>query len=394
MILQDNEIMAIIAENIDQISLSLIKLFNFITEPRTINDKKIDIIDIDRADLSTFRTCEQSIRDLIGKTVSMCDDRELNKQIRQKYEQLGINLEVNKKYEKTIITLVGPIKYVRSALRPKTDDDMAKLVELSGKKSVYPLDEWLHTSKLKFKMSPSAMLKATELAIQANSFEKAASLTSDILKSPITYETIRNVTEYIGDFVYKRELKLSEETYDSFMKGDKNYNMANKSKIKDEILYFEVDGSYVHVRKGEDNENEDDVGFCENKLGMIFSSGNMVFKNEDEHGKHYRIKKREYVTYIGHPDVFKKLLLKAALRNGYGNYAKNVLISDGAPWIRNVKEDLFPNAYHILDFWHLSQHIYNFAKNITQIMMKNQKFGLKIQKQHLKMEAMKMLFLK
>lgn len=362
MILESCKKLAIIAPDIDQIMASIEALHDYISKSRITKNEKIDIFDIERSNLNTIRTCEKSILNIIGKAFSICDDKALNKEVRQKYLQLGINLEVNKKYSKTIISLIGPITYYRNALRPKSDNDMAKLMELEGKKAIYPLDDWYNLSNLKFKMTPYAMLKVTELAVQASSFEKSSSIASDILKIPITHETIRNVTEYIGDFVFNRELKLAEETYNLFMRGNKCSNMPIKSKIINEILYCEVDGSMVHVRKNEDDKENDTTGFCENKLGMFFSSDNMEFKCEDEHGKHYKIKKREYVTYIGHPDNFKKLLLKAALRNGYGNYATTVLISDGAQWIRNVKDDLFPNSYQILDFWHLSEHIHNFAK--------------------------------
>jgi hypothetical protein len=40
------------------------------------------------------------------------------------------------------------------------------------------------------------------------------------------------------------------------------------------------------------------------------------------------------------------------------------MISDGAAWIRNMGEELFPDALQILDFYHLAENIYSFAKHL------------------------------
>lgn len=39
-----------------------------------------------------------------------------------------------------------------------------------------------------------------------------------------------------------------------------------------------------------------------------------------------------------------------------------MLLSDGATWIRSLKEDLFPDAQQILDFFHLCENTHAFAK--------------------------------
>ena len=39
-----------------------------------------------------------------------------------------------------------------------------------------------------------------------------------------------------------------------------------------------------------------------------------------------------------------------------------MLLSDGAAWIRSLKEELFPDAQQILDFFHLCENTHAFAK--------------------------------
>lgn len=41
-----------------------------------------------------------------------------------------------------------------------------------------------------------------------------------------------------------------------------------------------------------------------------------------------------------------------------------VIISDGATWIRNMKEEHFPDAQQILDLYHLKANTAEFAKFI------------------------------
>ena len=40
-----------------------------------------------------------------------------------------------------------------------------------------------------------------------------------------------------------------------------------------------------------------------------------------------------------------------------------MLLSDGAAWIANMAEELFPDACHILDLFHLKENVYDFARN-------------------------------
>jgi hypothetical protein len=115
-------------------------------------------------------------------------------------------------------------------------------------------------------------------------------------------------------------------------------------------------------------EQENKVnGWSENKLAIFFSSDNMQIINnqntkDDDNNDCYKILKRDYLSYLGSVEIFKLLLFNYAIKNGYGEYNTVVIISDGATWIRNVKEEFFDDAIQILDFWHLSKHIYDFAK--------------------------------
>jgi hypothetical protein len=72
--------------------------------------------------------------------------------------------------------------------------------------------------------------------------------------------------------------------------------------------------------------------------------------------------KKEYGAVVGGVVEFGKQLFDCAVRNGYGKYRQTVIISDGATWIRNMCEDIFPDAVRILDLFHLAENIYSFGK--------------------------------
>lgn len=73
--------------------------------------------------------------------------------------------------------------------------------------------------------------------------------------------------------------------------------------------------------------------------------------------------KREYVSYVCAAGEFGRHLYRCAVENDYGSYQETVLISDGAAWITNMVEELFPDAQHILDLYHLKENVHTFSKS-------------------------------
>jgi hypothetical protein len=125
------------------------------------------------------------------------------------------------------------------------------------------------------------------------------------------------------------------------------------------ILYIMADGAAINTRL----KDEQGSSWRENKLGLVFSSTGLRKRND---GVTHDILKKEYIPYVGSVEQFKGYLLECAVRNGYGRYEQTILLSDGAGWIRNMGEELFPDALQILDFYHLAENIYSFGKYLFQ----------------------------
>lgn len=204
-------------------------------------------------------------------------------------------------------------------------------------------------------MTVEMMLRLAYWAQNQCSYQMAERTVDEVDGIYVNDDTIRLVANHIGEIVFAEDCRRAEESY-SIMNRCKTPYKRNKKGI----LYIETDGAVLNTRHKDSNNST----WRENKLGVVFSSDN-IHTWTDKHGnRQHRIKKREYTSYIGSVSEFKKHLLACAVRNGYGLYEKTVILSDGATWIRNMSEELFPDAQHILDYFHLCENVHTFAKHI------------------------------
>jgi hypothetical protein len=224
----------------------------------------------------------------------------------------------------------------------------------TGSKSVAPLDDWLGVSRLPFKMSAKAMLEVAFWAQNQSSYQR----TEEILKRNgmmVSDTTAREVANFVGNYVFERDCRQADETMAKY-----NNCKIPFTREREGVLYIETDGAALNTRQ----KDESGSTWRENKLGEVFSSDGIRWWT-DKHGKlQHTLTRKEYVSYIGSAEEFKKHLFACAVRNGYGRYKETVLLSDGATWIRNVKEELFPEAQQILDFFHLCENVNDYAKSI------------------------------
>jgi hypothetical protein len=263
-------------------------------------------------------------------------------------------LRTNKKYARSILTTNGWLKIRRYVLRPKTKADAEQLKAQENISAVIPLDDFLDISHLPFKMTPEVMLNTAFWAQNQSSYQEAEDSIMRAYKIKINDDTIRSVTNYIGNMVFQEDCRQAEDAFNSLNKG----NLQFPARKKKGILYIEADGSALNTR----SKDESGSSWRENKLGIVFSTDNIHTWTDHRGEKQHQILKREYVTYIGTVSEFKKHLLSCALKNGYGTYEKTVLISDGATWIRNMREELFSDTEQILDLYHLCENVHTFAK--------------------------------
>lgn len=242
--------------------------------------------------------------------------------------------------------MYGQIDINRSIIQIKSNIDLEEY-KLESKELI-PLDEFLKINKLPFKITKEMMIEMAFWGQNQTSFNSAKELIEKYRNITTNTETMLEVTEYIGQIVFDEDDKQSIENYDDIEK-----QIEDKPKTK-KNLYMQIDGAAINTRV----EDENGSTWKENKLGIIFDDKDL-YKRKDGSNM---ITKKEYVPYLGNVEEFKKHFLNCAMKHEYQSYENIIFISDGATWIRNMINELFPDAIQILDKFHLIENITCYAK--------------------------------
>jgi hypothetical protein len=175
----------------------------------------------------------------------------------------------------------------------------------------------------------------------------------EALRIRINDDTIRQVTNYVGGKVFENDCTKADEAFSALTSGKLELMQTKKG-----VVYIQTDGAALNTR----SRDESGSSWRENKLGEVFNTGNIRYWTNHKGERQHQIMQKEYISLVGPAEVFKKHLFACALRNGYGKYKETVVISDGATWIRNMVEELFPDAQQILDYFHLCENVHTYAK--------------------------------
>ncbi len=116
--------------------------------------------------------------------------------------------------------------------------------------------------------------------------------------------------------------------------------LAQIESNKQETVYGMVDGSMLFT----------DNGWQETKVGRVFKATPV----KDSLPGKWHMDVSEYVAQRGHYSKFKAKFEKLLAPN---SACKKVFITDGARWIGNWLSERYPEAVHILDFFHVSEKI-------------------------------------
>ena len=262
-------------------------------------------------------------------------------------------LRNDKRDTKAIMTTRGTLSIVRTVLRPIDEESLIRLMSMEDRRSIVPLDIVLGIDVLPFKMTREMMCEVAFWAQNQCSFKATEMILKKIYGVSVVPETIRRVANCVGKIVFDGDTA----TADSIIKS-----IADVEFLRDKhgTLYIQMDGAALNTR----HKNKEGSTWRENKLGMVFSSDNIKTRINAKGEKVGQIVKKEYVSYIGSASEFRKYIFACAIRNGYGKYRTTVVLSDGATWIRNLCDELFPDAVQILDLFHLCENIYEYAKSV------------------------------
>lgn len=193
------------------------------------------------------------------------------------------------------------------------------------------------------KVTPQIANLIAMAGVSCRSFEDAERIMKEFGKGNVTDSTIRFITENIGIQEFEDIKKKAEEIYENIIElSNKKYEIK-----KGYTMYIEFDGSMLRkiIEKGTE--------WKELKLGSVF------IRN-----KKGKIIQREYISYYGDAENFKKFLFLLAVNMGYMEMEQVVVIADGAHWIWNICQELFSNAIQILDYYHLKENVFEYYKEL------------------------------
>ena len=303
--------------------------------------------------------CNRNIYlDATSNFLSSIDEKELIEQKKNEFAKLGIHLINHGRYYKKILTRCGYIKYKRTILIPKDRESRSKLRDILKykKKSIAPLDIILGIEILSFKITCNMMLFIAKIAISQGSYEQAQQIIYDTTSIELSDDTIRKVVNYIGKLVYEQDCQTARDLIAQYSTL-RNIHSNDK---QDAIFYIECDGNFVNTR----TKNDANSTWRENKLGVVFNSTDIERKKNKKGEEYSIIKKCEYISFFCKSNDFNRYLFALALKNNVYNFKTIIILSDGASWIKTFKKEYFPEAIHILDFYHLAENVGNFAKFI------------------------------
>ncbi|MDR3153902.1 MAG: hypothetical protein LBW85_06450 [Deltaproteobacteria bacterium] len=244
------------------------------------------------------------------------------------------------------------------ALVPAAKEDSGRLRELGVPGNVYPLDLAFGLDRLPHRATVAAMLEIARESTRRDSYEEAQKILKERTRIDCNDDAMRKITNAIGGIVFRNDMAAAESAWKkSFGSGTALVPEAKKN----HTLYLEFGGAALPTRLGDGKHG---TVYRENKSCMAFSTAGMIWLTDENGGRRPSITSREYAGYLGGAEEFAKLAYSLALKNGYGRYLNTVVISDGAAWVRDLKELLFPEAQQILNFFQLEEHIIDYAKII------------------------------
>lgn len=152
----------------------------------------------------------------------------------------------------------------------------------------------------------------------------------------------------IGIDVSRSQIHRVTDTYGNQVESQLSSTRTLPPLSSKDVLYVEVDGSMILTRRD---------GWKEVKVGRVFKGSDCL----DSGGSQSWIKRSQYVAYLGDSQEFKAKM--EPIIESYDQLGQRlVFICDGATWIRNWIQDVFPEATSILDYYHAIEHLYEFVE--------------------------------
>lgn len=206
--------------------------------------------------------------------------------------------------------------------------------------SIIPLDEQLCMPKGRFSES---IVEAISYCSAQLPFEWASEMLERLTGISVSPKEAQILSEGIGAEM-DEELKAQAQT--AVTDGLDSTSNPNR-------LYITIDGGMVRELDG----------WHETKVSAIYDA----MPGPESDGVCADV--ANDITYVARkapPDEFGAHVSAEAQQRGEANAIKIVVLGDGAVWIWNLANAYFPEAVQIIDWYHASEHIWEFARTLYE----------------------------
>lgn len=231
--------------------------------------------------------------------------------------------------KRSVRTLIGEVSYRRAYYRCRRCGA-----------SCFHLDEQIKQSSRE--ISPGVE-RAVALLSAHLSFIQAERVLQEVAGVKLTARQIENVSESTG-----AKAELLQRQQEAVAATQALVEIAGPRQSQARTFIVEMDGVQVGLQDG---------SWQEAKCGVIYELSQRAEINPGR----WELLKRHRCVVRGSAQAFRKRLWGLCLRAGIDERDRIVVIGDGAEWIDQTAEIMFPKGERVLDYYHASERIWAVA---------------------------------
>jgi hypothetical protein len=240
------------------------------------------------------------------------------------------------KLDFTLTTAMGKLKLSRKRMLCKTCGEW-----------VTPINEALGLHDDEKERATTGFKELSSLCAMNQPYRKAMEMMKRITQDPeiVSHEQIRLMVKREGRKIRQQEEKDRKWSVFYFVRDllDRPYHVPTD----DGRLYVCLDGIFVRSSAGKNRFHEGKVGFiCTDEREAVGLKGRKL------------IPWKVYISSFENSYVLGGRVRSEALKLGLREYKEVFIIGDGARWIRKIREQYFPEAIYILDWFHLHEKLH------------------------------------
>ena len=206
-------------------------------------------------------------------------------------------------------------------------------------------------------LSPGVRRMLTLVGSECSSFERGREQMKLLAGLEVTTKAVERTTESIGADIAQREQGTIQQAL------QRELPIAVGQAIP--VMYVQMDGTGVPMvsKELEGRTGKGSNGRAhtrEVKLGCVFTQTTV-----DAEG--WPVRDEDSTTYTGAIETaeeFSRRLYTEAQQRGWDRAQKKVVMGDGAEWIWNRTQEIFPGATEIVDLYHARHHLWDLSSKL------------------------------